>query len=120
MKNMFSIWSRINRASRPYPTPLLRPGAVFLFRARPALSVICLFGLFIHSAAHAQVVTATLEGTAQDASGVMGAKAAVMVTNVSTNIVTSTETDANGRFVFASLAPGGPYSVTGEAPGFKT
>jgi hypothetical protein len=69
---------------------------------------------------YGQVVTASLQGTVQDSSGAAIAKAAVRAIDASTNIVTSRQTDANGRFVFASLEPGGPYTVTVEAPGFKT
>lgn len=87
------------------------------------LNVPCLLSiLFLSSygAAYGQVVTATLQGTVEDPAAAIVAKAQVTALNVSTNVATSAETNASGRFVFASLAPGGPYTVTVEAPGFKT
>jgi hypothetical protein len=54
-----------------------------------------------------------------DPSGSVAANAAVKVTNTSTNVVTETKSDENGRFVFVSLEPGGPYTLTVTATGFK-
>ena len=62
-----------------------------------------------------QVVTASLEGTVQDPSGGVIAAAKVQVVNASTNILARTQTDNAGRFIFTSLAPGGPYILTVEA-----
>ena len=70
--------------------------------------------------ASAQVITAALEGVVQDPSGAVVPNAKVEVVNTSTNISTRVATEANGRFVAPSLAPGGPYTVTVEAAGFKT
>jgi hypothetical protein len=66
-----------------------------------------------------QVVTASLEGTVQDPSGGVIAAAKVQVVNTSTNVLAHTQTDSAGRFIFTSLAPGGPYTLTAEAAGFK-
>ena len=66
-----------------------------------------------------QVVTASLEGTVQDPSGGVIAAAKVQVVNTATNILARTQTDNAGRFIFTSLAPGGPYILTVEAAGFK-
>lgn len=68
----------------------------------------------------AQVVTASLRGTVQDPAGAPIANAQVKVVNTSTNVVTEAHTDENGRFVFASLEPGGPYTLSITAEGFKT
>ena len=67
----------------------------------------------------AQVVTASLRGTVTDPSGAGVPKAAVKVVNTSTNAVTEATADDNGRFVFASLEPGGPYTLSVTAAGFK-
>jgi hypothetical protein len=67
----------------------------------------------------AQVITASLRGTVADPSGSGIPNAAVRVVNTSTNVVTEAKTDENGRFVFASLEPGGPYTLSVTAPGFK-
>ncbi len=69
---------------------------------------------------YAQVVSATLQGTVQDATGASVSEAKVEALNTSTVIISRTETSATGRFVFAVLAPGGPYTITVEAQGFKT
>ncbi len=68
---------------------------------------------------NAQVVSATLQGTVHDATGATLSRAIVQAVDTSTGVVTHTETNTNGRFVFASLAPGGPYTITVEAPGFS-
>jgi len=67
-----------------------------------------------------QVVTASLQGTVQDTTGASVPGARVEVTNTSTGVSMAGVADGNGRFVFASLPPGGPYSVSVEAAGFKT
>ena len=81
------------------------------------LVVLALFGSSLPSLA--QVVTASLRGTVSDPSGAAAPNASVKVTNASTDVVTETKTDENGRFVFASLSPGGPYILTVTAQGFK-
>ena len=67
-----------------------------------------------------QFVTASLQGTVQDRTGASVPGARIEVTNTSTGVSTRAVTDASGRFVFASLPPGGPYTVSVEANGFKT
>ena len=88
--------------------------------ARLGMLVLCLLWIVGPSTARSQVVTASLQGTVQDNSGAVIPKATVTITNTSTNIVTTTQSDNNGRFVFPSLQPGGPYTVTVVASGFKT
>jgi hypothetical protein len=70
--------------------------------------------------AYGQIITASLEGTIQDGTGSVIPNANVTAVNTSTGVVSHAESDASGRFVMASLAPGGPYQVTVEAAGFKT
>jgi Carboxypeptidase regulatory-like domain/TonB dependent receptor/TonB-dependent Receptor Plug Domain len=70
--------------------------------------------------AFGQFVTASLQGTVQDRTGASVPGAKIEATNVSTGVSTRGVTDASGRFVFASLPPGGPYRVSVEATGFKT
>jgi hypothetical protein len=67
-----------------------------------------------------QFVAASLRGTVQDRSGASIREAKVEVTNVSTGVTVRAVTDANGRFVFESLPPGGPYKISIEATGFNT
>ena len=94
--------------------------ALFSAIALVALSAVSELWILVPSAAYGQVVTALLQGTVKDLSGAAITKAQVAVTNTSTGITTSGETDANGRFVFPSLLPGGPYSLKVEATGFKS
>lgn len=69
--------------------------------------------------AQGQIVTATLQGVVTDNSGAAVPGATVTVTNTATGVSGTIKTDGGGRFVFASLAPGGPYAVTVKAAGFK-
>ena len=66
-----------------------------------------------------QTQTATISGTATDASGGALAGAKVQATNVGTNTVQSTTTDAQGRYTIAQL-PVGAYSVEATLSGFQT
>ena len=62
---------------------------------------------------------ATLYGAVTDAGGAAIPGASVTVTDVGTAVVTKTTTDASGNYSFPSLSAAG-YSITVEAPGFKT
>ena len=68
--------------------------------------------------AAAQQETATLSGTIRDSSGAVVAGAEVAATNTDTNIVSRTNSGADGGFVIASLRPGA-YSITVETTGFQ-
>ncbi len=65
----------------------------------------------------AQQETATITGIVRDQSGAIVPNATVTITNIQTNIVVKTETDAAGSYVVPSLRPG-EYSVTAESTGF--
>lgn len=69
--------------------------------------------------AHGQIVTAILEGQVTDNSGAVIAGAKVTEINTSTGVSSTLQTNGSGRFVFTSLIPGGPYTVTAEAQGFS-
>jgi Carboxypeptidase regulatory-like domain/TonB dependent receptor len=75
---------------------------------------------FSPAALIAQVASASLEGVVQDATGASVPAAKVQILNVSTGVKTNATTASDGRFVTPSLQPGGPYTVTVEASGFKT
>lgn len=85
--------------------------AALLWSSTIILLVVPIFG---------QIVTASLQGTVQDPSGAAVPNANVKVVNTSTGIVSHAVTDTGGRYVAASLAPGGPYQVIVDAAGFKT
>lgn len=68
--------------------------------------------------AFAQLSTSRLEGTVQDQSGAMIPGAKIEVVNVKTGIKSDTEANAQGAYIFPSLAPG-TYSMTVESQGFR-
>lgn len=67
----------------------------------------------------AQVITASLSIEVRDPSGAAVAEAAVKVVNTSTNVAVDLKSAGEGRYLAASLPPGGPYSVIVSANGFK-
>ncbi len=67
----------------------------------------------------AQAQTATISGTAADASGAALAGAKISITNTETNVTQSTVTDAQGRYTVPDL-PVGTYTVQASQSGFKT
>jgi hypothetical protein len=79
--------------------------------------VVAALGFFAASA-FGQAVNATLLGTVSDASGAVVADAKVTATEVTTNTVRSTQTNASGNYTFPDLPPGN-YAVTVEMTGFK-
>ncbi|MET0164123.1 MAG: carboxypeptidase-like regulatory domain-containing protein, partial [Vicinamibacterales bacterium] len=70
-------------------------------------------------AAQARVTGADLHGTVADQSGGVLVEASVTVTNVQTNVVRTTETEAGGRYSVPALPPG-KYIVTAARSGFTT
>jgi outer membrane receptor protein involved in Fe transport len=69
--------------------------------------------------AYGQVDTATIVGTVHDTSGAVIISGAVTVTATDTGIKTTVRTDSTGNYVVTPLRIGN-YSVTVEAPGFRT
>jgi Carboxypeptidase regulatory-like domain/TonB-dependent Receptor Plug Domain len=72
-----------------------------------------------HAAAQARLTGADLAGTVVDQSGAMVAGTTITVTNAETNVVRTTETDANGRYSVPALPPG-KYIVVASRAGFST
>jgi hypothetical protein len=62
---------------------------------------------------------ATLYGLVTDAAGAALPGASITATNVATGVLSKATADAAGNYNFPDLAPAG-YSLTVEAPGFKT
>ncbi len=79
-----------------------------------------LFLAFFFSAGEmfAQSDRATISGTVKDVSGALVAGAQLVVTNVNTNLESTTITDASGRFTFLNLAIG-HYGITCSKDGFE-
>jgi Carboxypeptidase regulatory-like domain/TonB dependent receptor len=90
----------------------------------PMFCVAVLLGFFAGDAgiqiAQAQTITASVQGLIQDSSGAVVPGASVRAVNTSTGVATEVTSDVGGRYVFASLQPGGPYTLTIETKGFKT
>ncbi|MHB8411972.1 MAG: TonB-dependent receptor [Candidatus Acidiferrales bacterium] len=88
------------------------------------LKSICLVVLFslvfgFTSPARAQDVTATLQGQAFDQSGGVIPNAKVTAVNKATGVTRTTLTSSSGEYDLPAI-PVGDYTVTAEAPGFKT
>ncbi len=75
--------------------------------------------LFLIPIASAQVTSGSITGTARDSSGAVIPGASITVTNLRTNAVRATLTDADGNYLVPGLLPSG-YSLKAEKPGFKT
>ena len=67
----------------------------------------------------AQAQTATISGTATDASGAAMVGAKIEATNTETNASQSTVSDAQGRYTLSDL-PVGTYNVQASQSGFRT
>jgi len=80
--------------------------------------VTCLLMVFVAGALYAQSISSTITGTVVDPQGSVISNAKVTASNVSKNVLLQTNTDMEGRFVFAQIEPG-RYNITIEAPGFK-
>ncbi len=68
---------------------------------------------------YAQITSGILRGTVKDVTGSTIENANVTVVFVPTNQRIVTKTTTEGRFVLSNLKPGGPYSVSVTALGFR-
>ena len=91
---------------------------VLTMRRGGAIVCLLLFVLFIIQPAAAQVATGRMEGVVQDQTGAVIPGATVSLTNMRTQVTIHTTTDANGFYIFTTLAPS-IYRLTGEASGFS-
>ena len=71
------------------------------------------------TSAFAQVVSGTISGTVQDASGAIIPNAPVVLTNTATGDKRTSKSNGSGLFSFTGL-PSGDFSVTITSPGFQT
>ena len=71
-------------------------------------------------AAQAQVTSGTVRGVVTDPNGAVVPNAKVTISQKSTNTSTTSQTNSSGEFSFQNLLVGDDYSVTIEAPNFKT
>ncbi len=89
--------------------------------SRPSGVLVVIFAVFIALAPHhasAQAVSGTLLGSVTDSAGLPIPGAVVTITEVNTNIKSSTTANENGNYVFSSLR-NGSYRVEAELSGFK-
>jgi len=85
-------------------------------RVAICFALLPLIGLFVGSAAWAQIKSGTIVGTVTDPSGAAVAGATVSVVNENTNVATSTVSGESGEFTVPYLAAGS-YMVVVEKPG---
>jgi outer membrane receptor protein involved in Fe transport len=71
------------------------------------------------SPVHAQLATATINGTVTDASGAVVPGASVLLQNVATGARLATTTNADGNYYLPGIIPG-PYTLHVGKAGFKT
>ncbi len=82
------------------------------------LALALAFGLLLTSVVCGQAVKGSLLGTITDANGSAAANAAVTVTEIRTNISSTTTTNADGNYVFANIKEG-VYRIESSLKGFK-
>jgi len=70
--------------------------------------------------AQAQVTTGTVRGIVTDQNGAIVPDAKVTLTKKSTNTNLTQQTSGSGNFEFTGLQPGSDYTLSIEAPSFKT
>src|SRR4051812_27930400 len=69
--------------------------------------------------AQTQITTGTIQGVIQDANGAALPGATVELKNIDTNLMRTTTSDEDGRFIAPQL-PSGRYSLTVSKTGFAT
>ncbi|HET6646998.1 MAG TPA: carboxypeptidase-like regulatory domain-containing protein, partial [Pyrinomonadaceae bacterium] len=79
-----------------------------------AIALGCVFS------AHAQVTTGSVRGVVTDPNGAVVPSAKVTLTKKSNNTVLTAQSTGGGTFEFNNLLSGNDYTVTVEAPNFKT
>ncbi|HLJ18152.1 MAG TPA: carboxypeptidase-like regulatory domain-containing protein [Bryobacteraceae bacterium] len=78
-----------------------------------------LLQVLAHGPAFSQAVTGSISGSVADASGSAVTAAQLVLVNAATGAQRTTQTNNSGEFVISSVDPG-EYSLTVQAPGFKT
>ncbi|MGA2119748.1 MAG: carboxypeptidase-like regulatory domain-containing protein, partial [Bryobacteraceae bacterium] len=86
--------------------------------AMKTLGIVCALLAGSVGLCYGQAVNATLLGTVTDSSGASVASAKVTVTEITTGVNHSGQTNDSGNFTFPNLPPGN-YSVAVEQTGFK-
>src|SRR5665213_995758 len=87
------------------------------FFQQTKLVILIVIALCASTSAFAQVSTGTILGGVTDPSGATVAGATVVVTNLATNIASTSATNSDGLFTIPNL-PAGRYQVEVSAKGF--
>jgi hypothetical protein len=88
------------------------------WRKSAGVLILCLAVFMLAVPAHAQTVTATLEGRTTDSTGGSLAKVNVTAANTATGFTRSTQSSDTGEYTLPAL-PVGEYSVTAQLTGFQ-
>jgi hypothetical protein len=80
----------------------------------------CFFAVSCFFSAHGQATTGSIRGVVTDQNGAVVSGAKVTLTRKSTGGTQTNETNNSGQFEFTNLLPSDDYSVTVEAPNFKS
>src|ERR1700722_17052066 len=83
------------------------------------LTIIGLLGFFAAPQLHGQVTGGTIQGTVNDATGAAIPNVDVLITNTSTDVVTTLKTNEAGLYSAPNLLPG-PSKVAAKSTGFST
>src|ERR1035438_8163554 len=83
-----------------------------------ALGLLVLALVLVVSSAFGQAVSSTVLGTVTDSSGAVIVNAKVTLTEVSTKVSRTSQSNESGNYNFADVPPGN-YVVTVEMTGFK-
>ncbi len=92
---------------------------IMIYQMQKLLSAAVLMLAVLAPLSFGQETRATILGRVTDPSGAAIAGAKVAIQNEATNVVSRTESNGEGNFISPPLEPGS-YSVTAEAPGFRT
>jgi hypothetical protein len=95
----------------------LQEGSQHSRSLRPSLLVAALLA-YMAGPVSAQIASGTVSGRADDPSGASVAGAGVTISNLSTGLTRTVQTQSSGDFSFPQLPPG-RYSLSASAPGFK-
>src|SRR5690348_120816 len=81
---------------------------------------VLLFAVSSVSLAHGQATTGSIRGVVTDQNGAVVSGAKVTLSRKSTGGTQTAQTNASGQFEFTNLLPAADYSVSIEAPNFKS
>jgi len=90
-----------------------------LSRSVRAIATLLAIGVTTARPAQAQATEGYISGFVRDSAGAPVSAATIVARNASTGFQETRRTDSNGRYVFAQLPIGGPYTVTVRQLGYQ-